>query len=254
MTENQKDNYISAGISLLIAIAILILFGYGVQNCKREPKLTREDSIGVYTKVNDSLHAYLGAVSHKFDSLLQANSDLQVALKKAKDVPEVITVFKTQTIVREVKVSTNPDTLPGQRIAFYDDSHLKFKATYGVTEPYSFIINSIDIPNNMFLIQSRTTDGRVRVYLRSTNPYIRVDDLQTYVSPAVVIRNRTVYKPNWSLTAATTYTPGTGRFGVDLGVYSPQGIGVVGGLHNLLTEPEKNYHIGLGLQLNFNND
>ena len=106
----------------------------------------------------------------------------------------------------------------------------------------------------MFLVQSRTTDGRVRVYLRSTNPYIRIDDLQTYVSPAVVIRNRIIHKPNWSLTAATTYTPGTGRFGVDLGVYSPQGIGIVGGLYNLLTEPGKNYHIGLGLKLNLNND
>lgn len=244
MTTKTK---IIIGVVIAILLALTIFFIIKYYKDQNEALLLELNSKGEYVKLSDSLHAYTGFISSKFDSVLKANKDLLDEIKRNKEKPELVTVYKTNTIIREIPVITYVDSSKADsRIADYKDKWLRFRARYDTKEPYDFMINNIDIPDSYELIKTTTESGRQKIYLKNHNPYVRIDSLEMYVDPNIIVKTNTVGVKYWSIVTNITYSPGIKLINFNTGIYAPFGLGVVGGLNRIPKDIKNNYFIGLG--------
>lgn len=238
-------------IGVGIALVIFLAFYFTIKHYKNinEELLLELNKKGELIKYSDSLQSYTAYINTKrADSLIALNSDLAAALKEAKGKTELVYVYNTETKYVNLSATTSWDTTIDKqfatRTALYDDKWIKFKSTYRTKFPYEFMIDSINILDSLVLVQTIDSFGRKTIYVKNKNPYTHINDLQAFVDPKV-ITNTILDKEYWEWMLSYTYTPGIKTTNVLMGVYSPFGIGIVGGYSNIPQNFSLNYNFGL---------
>lgn len=202
---------------------------------------------GQHEVINDSLQSYIAYVSPLFESVLNTNKYLNDKIKQLQENPEVITVYKTNTVIKEIEVPTFPDTSKKDtRNATYKDAWLTFGATYTTKAPFQFMISNISIRDSYELIQTQTSSGRVKVYLQNHNPYVKTSELESYIDPVGI--EKIIEKNYWEWSVNSSYVPNSQKINISAGIYAPFGIGINAGLNEM--EVNK-YNIGIGFLKKF---
>ena len=244
-------------IGIGIALIIFLAFYFTIQHYKNnnEELLLELNKKGELIKYSDSLQSYTAYINtKKADSLIALNSDLAAALKEAKGKTELVYVYNTETKYVNLLATTSWDTTVDKqfatRNAFYNDKWLQFKATYRTKFPYEFMIDSINIPDSLILVQTISKYGRKTLYVKNHNPNIHINNLEAIIEPEV-ITNTVLDKDHWQYFLGYTYTPGIKTTNALIGVFTPFGVGIIGGYNNIPQEFKNNYNFGLGYTKNF---
>jgi hypothetical protein len=243
MTTLQKI-LITAGLILIIFLGFYFTIKY--YKDINESLLLELNKKGELIKYSDSLQSYTAYINNKkADSLIALNTDLVAALKEAAGKTELVYVYNTITKYVNVPVATFPDsTTADQRLAIYKNKWLNFKATYKIKAPYDFNINNIEIPDSLILVQTISKTGRKTLYVKNHNPYVKINNLEALVEPET-ITNTVLDEDHWRWMLSYTYSPGLKTTNALVGVYSPFGIGVIGGYSNISKNFNENYNFGL---------
>lgn len=250
-------------ILILITLGILVFSiftlhkakSYKLQNDNLKLELNK---VGELFVINDSLQAYTGKISSKFDSVIKANIDLQNSIKNNHENPQVITVFKTNTIIKEVPIYTYIDPLSkdsSNRIANIKEKWFEFNASYRILEPFDFKINNLLIPDNFEILQSKTENGRIKVYVKNHNPYVKVSSLETYIDPSVIVENNIIEKDYWEWSLNSAYNFYNKDINISGGIYAPFGVGIYTNYNiiknNTVSNPIENFGFGIGILKKF---
>lgn len=249
--------YILLGV---IIIGIIIFAWVKINNYKNENDSLRLElnSTGKLEKINDSLQAYTSFISEKFDSVLNSNNDLNEEIKRNKENPEIVTIFKTNTVIKEVPVETiiNPESKDSsERIASVKNNWYDFMAKYRIKPPYSFYIDHILIYDDYEIVQVETENGRKKIYVKNHNPFVSINSLESFVDPMVITKNNFVEKNYWEWNLNTTYNFFNNNINISAGIYSPIGIGLSTSYeifqNNKISNPSENIFYGIGILKKF---
>ena len=250
-------------VIVIITLALLIFSVFTLHQAKsykaQNDNLKLElNKFGELVIINDSLQAYTGKISLKFDSVIKVNTDLNNSIKNNNESPQVITVFKTNTVIKEVPVYTFIDPASADsssRIADIKDKWFEFNASYRIREPFDFKINSLLIPDNFDILQVKTETGRIKVYVKNHNPYVKVSSLETYIEPSMIVENNIIEKDYWEWSLNSAYNFYSKDVNISGGVYAPFGVGLYTNYNiiknNNVSNPIENFGFGIGILKKF---
>ncbi len=210
-TENIKNILIIA----LLIIGIILSISYCStkhSSDKKDEKIQENynvlrvltDSVKTYKDKNGELVSFKNSFQNDMKTLKE-NYELMSSNQKAlynelKDNKKVITAMRAELNVKIDSLS-NKDHYTisddSTSITFSDSTKdLKYDITVkGITvsDHPELDINNLELPNNQIITHEWASDGGVKINIKNSNPYFKVNDVDGYVIPEIT---KETIKPN----------------------------------------------------------
>jgi hypothetical protein len=229
----QKNFYI-----MMLVISLFIIIHLSVKNRSLNHQNTklreRENS---YIKYSNSLIATNANIAKEKAILKKTNDEMRDIISSSKEKIQQLIIssitFKTKidslnTVITEVDSTTNIYTFSKKDKYLTIDGEVQ--NTY-LKRPYVLKTSSkisTSLKSDIQICQTKESDGRIKVYLSTENPYITVDSLYTYISPTFEKSMKPVKKIGFSILGGVSKDYGSANAPVGIVIGAGVFIGKLG--------------------------